>query len=56
MKPPRWVSRQVVLALHKDEAEVVSAVTALAAGHTREAEFAQWLTQGFKAVKKKPGK
>ncbi len=38
------------------EAEVVSAVTALAAGQLTEAEFAQWLTQSFKAVKKKPGK
>jgi death-on-curing protein len=38
------------------EAEVVSAMTALAAGQLTEAEFAQWLTQSFKAVKKKPSK
>ncbi len=39
-----------------NEAEVVSAVTALAAGQLTEAEIAQWLTQSFKADKKKPGK
>ncbi len=39
-----------------NEAEVVSAVTALAAGQLTEAEIAQWLTQSCKAVKKKPGK
>ena len=38
------------------EAEVVSAMTALAAGQLTEAEFSQWLTQSFKAVKKKPSK
>ncbi|MBI3344969.1 MAG: type II toxin-antitoxin system death-on-curing family toxin [Gammaproteobacteria bacterium] len=38
------------------EAEVASAMTALAAGQLTEAEFAQWLTQSFKAVKKKPSK
>lgn len=38
------------------EAEVASAMTALAAGQLTEAKFAQWLTQSFKAVKKKPSK
>ena len=37
-----------------NEAEVVSAVTSLAAGQLTETEFAQWLTQSFKPTKKKP--
>lgn len=38
------------------EAEVVSAMTGLAAGQLTEAEFAQWLAQSFTAIKKKPSK
>lgn len=38
------------------EADVVNTVTALAASRLSEAEFAQWLAQSFKPVKKKPVK
>ncbi len=36
------------------ETEVVTTITALAAGRLTEAEFAQWFKQSFKANKKKP--
>ncbi|MEO6697259.1 MAG: type II toxin-antitoxin system death-on-curing family toxin [Gammaproteobacteria bacterium] len=39
-----------------NEAEVASAVTALAAGQLTETEFAQWLTQSFKTAKQTPSK
>lgn len=38
------------------EADVVNTITALAAGQLTETEFAQWLKQSFKPVKKRPVK
>ncbi|MEW6353334.1 MAG: type II toxin-antitoxin system death-on-curing family toxin [Pseudomonadota bacterium] len=39
-----------------NETDVVTTVTALAASRLSEAEFARWLKQSFKPIKKKPVK